>query len=585
MLSTSSIESASSATYSYGPQSVGAKLLINPDTAALAVPVVCSFDVETDGSQQQNFVGIAICPSLSEVWYFTELSSFVIKILTTSKLIGHGLKADLKFAKNAGVDIPFENIYADTQLMSYCIDSSKMKHGLKALCFENFASKWPTYEEMTENHKVSLAIQPVEKVANYCGRDALETLKLFNHLYRKMTEAQKRLHWNLELPETLILFLREVKGITVDVDYLKSLQARFEPELAHLEAHLINVGKDIGFKHQLKKSEVSEFNPNAPAQGVTFFNLLGIEVEDVAAQTMEPHYGHPVVDTFAEFKHLSKIKGTYVDSILEIESLPLIHTDFTQTVTMTGRLSSRDPNLQNIPSKGEYGDLIREMFVARDGMTFLDADFSNMELRVAAHFSQEPVWLEAFNNGKDVHQATADKIKKDRKVGKLFNLSVVYGVGSAKLAKSLGCTVPEADRQLADYWRGLPQLRDWIERTKRDAKRAGGVRTLLGRFIPYPMLQSSNKWQRFEAERQCVNAIVQGSSAEITKMSDVALYKAGVIPLLCVHDEHLIEVVDNSHEIERVSAITKDCMENSVKLSVPMIADLGVGKSWKKAKQ
>jgi DNA polymerase-1 len=589
------LETLSLESYSFGPHTLGAKVTINPKLENLPLPDLITFDVETDGSKEQNFVGIGICPNLKEVWYFTELNSQVIRLLSGCKLIGHGVKADLAFLKNAGFEVPLQNIFADTELMSYCMDSSKHKHGLKTLAGEIFSHKWPTYQEMTENHKVHLGLQPVEKVANYCCMDALETLRLFYHFTKHMTATQKKLHYLLELPVTKILYLRELKGVMIDVEYLKGLRAEMMPRQDQLEAQLIDKAFEIGFKHKLKKKVVErkDFNPNSPEQAVTLFNMLGMDVDSAKAEVREAYMDNPTVAKFDEYKRLKKLTSTYIDGMLELPTLPLIHSEFTQTVTITSRLSSREPNLQNIPSRGEYGPMFRKMFIARPGHIFLDGDYSAMDLRTAAHFSQEPVYLDAFLNGRDPHKETAskifkvalDKVTKDqRNAAKTINFGVLYGEKERKLAKQLKMSEEQAIKLLDDYWQGMATLKKWIDQTKWTLKKKGGVSTLMGRFIKYPAIYAPNKYARWEAERQCVNAIIQGSNAEILKIADIKLYEAGVLALLPIHDELLVEVADNEEAIQHTARVMQNAMQNAVTLTVPMTVEVSKGKSWKEAK-
>jgi len=588
-------EQLSLESYSYGPHTVGARLTINPNLENLQLPDLITFDVETDGSKDQVFVGIAICPNLQEVWYFTELSPTVKRLLSGCKLIGHGLKADLNFLTNAGLEVNLANILADTMLMSYCMDSSKRQHGLKILAKDTFSHVWPTYEEMTENHKVHLGLQPVEKVANYCAMDALETMRLFYHYTRVMSVAEKKLHYLLELPVLKILFLRERKGVMIDVDYLKGLRAEMMPQQDQLEANLINKALDIGFKHKLKKRVIEgvAFNPNSPEQAVTLFNMIGINVDSTKSDVREPYLDNPVVATFDEYKKLKKLTSTYIDGMLELPTLPVVHSEFTQTVTITSRLSSREPNLQNIPSRGEYGPMFRKMFIARPGHIFLDGDYSAMDLRTAAHFSQEPVYMEAFLNGRDPHKETASKIfkvsldavtKDQRNAAKTINFGVLYGEKERKLAKQLHLSEELATDLLNDYWEGMGTLKKWIDQTKWTLKKKGGVSTLMGRFIRYPAIYADNKYVRWEAERQCVNAIIQGSNAEILKIADINLYRNGVLALLPIHDELLAEIPDNEAAISSTAAIMKSAMENAVRLTVPMTVEVSKGHSWYEAK-
>lgn len=556
---------------------------------------VYSVDVETDGTTDQKFVGVAICSSLTDVYYFTKIDQRLRTLLTTKKLVGHSFKDDIHFLHTAGVDVPLQNFVCDTMLMSYIKDSSRRKHALKPICEELFGHVWPSYEDMTYGYKVSLRDVPVDYVARYCGMDALEAFRLFLYYLARQSPAEKKLLFQMEMPENRVLTKREERGIMVDVKYVNELRDKLKPELDHLEALLVNKAIDIGFEHKLKKSKVAgaDYNPNSPPQGKTFFNKLGFEVDGAAAEDLEPYSNDPVVAVHQEYKHISKLITTYLNGMLEIPSLPTIHTRFNQTVVITGRLSSSDPNLQNIPSKGIYGSMFRKMFIARPGCTFLDADYSQMDLRMAAHMSQDEVMLDAFHKGLDIHLATAAEVfgkrldqvtKSERTAAKTINFGVVYGEGAKKLARQLGISEGQAQTFLDKYFKRLHKLEKWITSTKRLAHRKGGVSTLMGRFIQYPALYNPNKWVQYEAERQCVNAVIQGSNGDILKLVDDQLDRRGVLALLTVHDEFLVEVPNNCTDIVRTADIMKEAMENTVKLSVPLTVDVCVGPDWAAAK-
>lgn len=572
---------------------VGAQLHIDEFPSELRD--VYSVDVETDGTEKQGFVGVAICGDLEHVYYFTKLSEPLIEILKTKKLVGHSFKDDLHFLKAANILIPTENFVCDTMLMSYVKDSSRRKHGLKPICQELFGHVWPTYEDMTYGHKVSLRDVPVDYVARYCGMDALETFRLFLFFLKHLTKTEKRILHQMEMPENRILFKREDCGILVDEEYVKALRERLKPELSHLEALLVNKAVDIGFSHKLKKgtTRALQYNPNSPPQGKAFFNMLGFEVDGASAEDLEPYSNDPVVAFHQEYKHISKLITTYLNGMLEIPSLPVVHTRFNQTVVITGRLSSSGPNLQNIPSKGIYGPMFRKMFIARPGYTFLDADYSQMDLRMAAHMSQDEVMLEAFHKGLDIHQSTAAEVfgrkldqvtKAERNAAKTINFGVVYGEGAKKLGRSLGISEEKAQEFLDKYFKRLWKLEKWITSTKRLAHKKGGVSTMIGRFIKYPALYADNRYVRFEAERQCVNAVIQGSNGDILKLVDDQLDRRGVLALLTVHDEFLVEVPNNRADIIRTAAIMKEAMENTVRISVPLTVDVCVGSNWADAK-
>lgn len=253
-----------------------------------------------------------------------------------------------------------------------------------------------------------------------------------------------------------------------------------------------------------------------------------------------------------------------------------------ETGISTGRLSSSGPNLQQIPTRTEEGKLLRELFVPEPGRVLIDADYSQIEYRLLAHFTKEPVLVEAFKNGKDVHEETGRLLGVDRDTGKTLNFAAIYGAQAAKIARTAKITEEEAKRFLETYWRKLPSVTAWIRRVKYEASKKKGVFTLMKRWVPIDGFDSRKKYDRWGAERKAVNYLIQGSAAEIMKMAMIELRKKGFLPLLTVHDELLFEADGQGDYLEEERI--KQIMESVVTLDVPLVAEVGIGGNWGNAK-
>jgi DNA polymerase-1 len=293
---------------------------------------------------------------------------------------------------------------------------------------------------------------------------------------------------------------------------------------------------------------------------------------------------------------LEKLVSTYTEGLIELPTMPHVFTTYNQIVEdvngnergiSTNRLSSSRPNLQQVPTRTDEGMKIRELFIPSKGKILIDADFSQIELRLLAHFTKDRLLLSAFREGKDLHTETAKVIfnkpevtDSERHIAKTFSFAILYGAQKEKIAKTIKTSVEEAERLLANYWRALPSVISWVNRTKYEARVKRGVFTLNKRWIPLPGITSQNKWEVMSWERKAVNYVIQGSAAELLKLSLIKLWETGYKVLLTVHDEFLIEC-DREEEKDKI----KTLLENIVTLDVPLVADIGTGLNWKEAKQ
>ena len=567
---------------SWGPSTHGVPVVINEQPISLNN--IVAIDIETD--EADHFVGGAIYDGGKLIYYYTSATDFVAQ-LVGKKLIGFNVKADLNWLRMMGHKVQSSDIYADPMIMSYVVNANRESQTLKDIAADVLKWHWPTYREMVGKGraKQTLDKQDIERVAEYCGMDTLAAWKLYEHFNRTFNKCQRDLYENLELPVYRMLWDMEQTGIQIDLAKLEQLDKDFGAEVIQKGARL--------------RAYSLSWNPNSPQQTLKVLADNGIHVPKTDKPTLLPHIKHPLVADLLAYRKVMKLHSTYVTAFKALTSLPLIHTTFNQVAydsesgdmrgIRTGRLSSNNPNLQNIPSKkkGEtYGERLRELFIPRNGKTFIDADYSQIEYRLLAHFSQEPSLVKGFHAGADVHEITGKLLVPNhpdfRKIGKTLNFASIYGAQAGKISATAGVTELEAQTFLDKYWEVLPQVRRWVDRTKILARSRGGVQTMSGRWIPLPDLASKNKWKRMHAERAAVNYIIQGSAADIIKVAMLELNKAGFFPLIQVHDELIFEVdpANAKADLAKIKAI----MEKVVSLSVPIIADAHIGNNWQEAK-
>jgi DNA polymerase-1 len=406
--------------------------------------------------------------------------------------------------------------------------------------------------------------------------------------------------WNLyndvELPLSQVLKEMQDAGVRIDVPMLKMAEEQLTQELLSIEQEIYS---SVGLT----------FNVNSPKQvGEVLFDHLKLDAKAKKSKTgqystseevllaLKPK--HPVVGMILEYRELKKLISTYISALPTYinPDTGKIHTTYNQTVTATGRLSSSNPNLQNLPIRSERGQLIRQAVIPDDGCLFLSADYSQIELRLMAHFSQDPHLVQAFRSGQDIHAATAAKIfnvpieevtKDQRRQAKTANFGIIYGISAFGLAQQLDCSRSEAKALIDGYFAAFPGVIDYIERQKELARRQGYAVTLFGRKRYLPDIVSHNATVRSFAERNAVNSPIQGTAADIIKMAMVTIHqrlkeeglKAQMI--MQVHDELNFNVPEN--EVDRVREIVVSEMQNVVHLTVPLIADCGVGENWLQA--
>jgi DNA polymerase-1 len=513
--------------------------------------------------------------------------------------IGHDLKADLIVLGRHGVDVNNPRGF-DTMLVSYLVDANRSSQALEPIALEQLGYKALTEDEVRGKgaKATTFAHIPVDGMLVYAGERADLALQLSERL-RPLLEKDElaSVYRDLELPLVPILAEIERTGVRVDVKSLASQSVLLDREMGDLSRRIFGLAG-------------GEFNINSPKQlAEILFEKLQLPVlkrtgtartastavdvlEELAAQ-------HDICRLILDWRGLAKLKGTYIDALPSLVNPETgrVHTQISQATAATGRLSSSDPNLQNIPIRTEIGRQIRSAFIADPGHVLISADYSQIELRVFAHLSGDETLTAAFARGDDIHDQTANKVfgpdstldpHELRRRAKIINYALLYGKTAFTLAKDIGVTQQAAQQFIDAYFAGFPRVRAFIDRTLADAQASGIVKTMFGRRRPVPELTSRNFQIRAGAERIAVNMPIQGPAADILKraMIDVHAALAATHPrarmILTVHDELLFEAP--KEEADAVAAVVKDKMSNAVKLSVPLDVDVGIGENWRDAK-
>lgn len=508
--------------------------------------------------------------------------------------------------------IELEGVVFDTMLASYVLNPEK-PHNLKDLSVRNdLVLELKSYSEVVHKGK-TIAEVDIPTVGYYCGQQVQATFQLVEKLSAKLQQVPALQKLLLEVEQHLepILAEMEYRGIRIDSKYLKELSQQLQKDLAKIEAQAYQEAGD-------------KFNLGSPKQvSQLLFEKLGLDTKksrkiktgySTDAATLEKLQGdHPVVDSILQYRTLDKLKSTYVDALPQLvrADTQRVHTDFNQTVTGTGRLSSSNPNLQNIPIRTEFSRQIRKAFLPAEGWLLVSADYSQIELRILAHMSQEPVLVEAYQQNEDIHTVTARLLfekstvtPEERGLGKVINFGVIYGMGAQRFARSAGVTNAEGKEFIQRFYRRYPGVFAYLERVKKEAIARGYVETILGRRRYFEFEDSTlqkrkgshpeeidlNKLNlgRNDAGilRAAANAPIQGSSADIIKVAMVKLHEVlhnyqGRL-LLQVHDELVFEVPPE--EWEMLQSEIKTAMESAVELTVPLVVDIHAGENWMDAK-
>jgi DNA polymerase I len=571
-----------------------------------------AFDTETTGLDQHEaeLVGMSFSCKKGEGYYvnvpqnFEEAKAIVQEFKplfdnNTIVKIAHNFKYDYAVLTRYGIEItpPF----TDTMIMHYLLQPD-MKHGMDFLS-ETYLQYQPVSIETLIGKKgknqLSMVDLEPQRISDYASEDADVTLRLY-HLFQQDIEQQdslKHLLNDIELPLTKVLAKMEREGICLDVNALKDFSAELEKDISVLEKTIIELAG-------------TEFNIDSPKQlGDVLFEYMKIDAKVKKTKTgqystneetlLKIQDKHEIIGKILEYRSLKKLKSTYVDALPELVSdkTKRIHTNYMQTVAATGRLSSTNPNLQNIPIRSEKGREIRKAFIPRDSEhIIMAADYSQIELRIIAALSQDESMLEAFNNGEDIHAATAAKVfdvplaevsRDMRSKAKMVNFGIIYGISAFGLSQRLNISRTEASEIIKSYFEKYPKIKQYMDNNINYAREHGYVETIMKRRRYLSDINSANAVMRGYAERNAINAPIQGSAADIIKVAMINIQREleqqhfQSKMLLQVHDELLFDA--KKDELEKLKSVVKQQMESAVKLSVPLTVEVGVGENWLEA--
>jgi DNA polymerase-1 len=550
-----------------------------------------------------KLVGVGFCVKPGEACYIpAELvlkSDELKKVLNEGKIkkTGHNIKYDSQILSTN--NLALSPIYFDTMIASYLLNAGTRQHNLEALAFNELGYQMQPIKDLIGKGKSQTTMDKVEpgKVSWYCCEDVDMTLRLKELFEPQLKEeGLEKVFYDIEMPLVEVLSLMELNGIKLDAKFLNRLSAEAEIGIKDLESRIYKLAD-------------GEFNINSPKQmKEVLFDKLKLEpVQNrknksglsTAAGELEKMKGqHPVIDKILEYRELAKLQSTYLLALPELvnKKTGRIHTSYNQTIAATGRLSSTDPNLQNIPVRGEgMGSKIRQAFVAEKGFKFLSIDYSQIELRIVAHLAKDQNMLRVFKNGEDIHTNTAvsifgvksNEVTPDmRRDAKTINFGILYGLSSFGLSSRIGqVNRAEAKEFIAKYFAAYPKVEEYIEQIKLQVNEEGFVRNELGRIRKFPEIRSSQFFVRAAAERAAVNFPIQSLAADVIKVAMINIFKEigklgnkEIKMLLQVHDELVFEVEED--KVENWAKKLIPMMENAIKLSVPVRVEAKVGDNW-----
>jgi DNA polymerase-1 len=588
---------------------------LNELVKTLSQQKLIAIDTETNSLNEieAKLVGISVCYKEGEAYYIPiahergeQLSLKVIQeslgpIFKDKNIfkIGQNIKYDYVVLKNAGIEVT--PIMFDTMVGAYLINPNARAQSLNELAFMELGIEMVSISELIGKGKDQITFDKVEieKASLYAAEDADITLRLYNHI---SSDLEKQgfgdLMSKIEAPLIPILGDMEINGIKIDEKILNELSTSTGKRLSILEEEIYKVAGEkfnIASPSQLQKILFDKLQLHEKINKKELKKLASGGYSTGADELEKLRDTHEIIEKIFEFRELSKLKNTYLDALPKLINMRTgrIHTSFNQAVVATGRLSSSNPNLQNIPIRGEVGREIRKAFVSENGYSILSADYSQIEMRVIAHISTDEEMIKVFREEKDIHTATAakvygvaeSKVTKDmRRNAKAVNFGIVYGISPHGLRRQTGMSYEDAQNFINKYFEIHPDIKKYMDEAIEVARSRGYAETLFGRRRYLPDLSSTNFILRGSAERMAINMPIQGSAADLIKLAMIEIYKElpKISPktrlLLQVHDELVFEALDE--DIDRVSLFVHDKMENVLKLDVPILAEVGVGKNW-----
>ncbi len=598
------------ATISFKHHTISNKQELDDTIASIPADAIVAFDTETTGldTRMAQMVGFSFAFSEHDAYYVPVGHSYLgvekqvslddallalRELLYTHKIVGQNLKFDFSLLYHA---YSFDKLYpyADTMIMAWLTDPGS-RVGLDALAKKFFKYEMKPFKELVKKGQNFSSVD-IASASFYASEDAWMTWMLYGAIKKKMElasighlldEAK-----NVEYPFINVLIGMESRGIKIDKEILKQLQHKLKKDLDELTQEIYTLAN-------------TEFNIRSTQQlGVVLFQQIGLKggkktktgysTNEAVLSSLKDE--HEIIPKILEYREYQKILSTYVDPLLKLASeddLSRIYTSFIQTGTATGRLSSKDPNLQNIPVRSALGRSVREAFVPRDGYKLVSIDYSQIELRLLAHFSQDAALLDAFKSGTDIHLATSVKLfgeeeaKEKRNFAKSVNFGLLYGMGPKKLSEELSISTAQAKEIIANYFASFPTVKNYLEGIQERVKIDGYVETVLGRRRIFDY-DSANGMQKAAFMRESVNTVFQGSAADLIKLSmnqiDSMIEEESLEAhmLLQIHDELIFEIKDGQMDV--LSKRFAYTMENVMQLDVPLVCSVSTGNSWSELK-
>ncbi|MES2204333.1 MAG: DNA polymerase I, partial [Pseudomonadota bacterium] len=587
---------------------------LNSWAEKLKTAELISFDTETTSVDymQAKLVGFSFAITTDEACYvplahdyenaptqinFLDAIAIIQPILenTAIKKIGQNLKYDYEVLKNMGITL--RGIIGDSMLESYIYNSTATRHDMDSLAHKYLHHQTIKFEDIAGKgaKQITFNLVPIEQAGPYAAEDAAIALELHQYFSSRLEEKPAKILSEIEVPLITVLAEIELNGVGIDKLQLEQQSLELGDRLKQLETEIYQLAGAI-------------FNINSPMQlQEILFDKMCLPVlkktpkgqpstaEEVLAELA---LDYPLPKCIMEYRQLNKLKSTYTDQLpKQIDTnTGRVHSSFHQAVAATGRLSSSNPNLQNIPVKTEAGRKIRKAFVARRGYKIIAADYSQIELRIMAHLSNDPGFQHAFQNNLDIHKATAAEIFNvpleevtplQRRSAKAINFGLIYGMSSFGLAKQLGLERGAAQNYINRYFERYPGVKKYMDDIRQLAHKQGYVETFFGRRLYLPSINADNKMQQQAAERMAINAPMQGTAADIIKLAMIRvhewlnIHEPKTIMIMQVHDELVFEVPEEN--VQSIIEKLKPIMEGAATLSVPLIVDVGVGDNWDEA--
>lgn len=575
-----------------------------------------SFDTETTSLNFVNaeLVGVAFAVKAGEAFYVPVGHDYpnapqqipkdiVIQHLkallenTELTVVGYNLKYDINVLAKYGIQLKAK--FFDTMLESYVLNSTSTRHDMDSLSLKYLSRRTILFEDIAGKASQQLSCNQIsiEKVGEYAGQDADVTLQLHQYFMPKLTEKTNLMKvLNLiELPLLPVLAEMEYNGVSVDVKKLRDLSEEFAKRIKELEveAHRL-AGQEFNLSSPKQLQEIFYQKLNLPIQRKTAKGQPSTSEEVLQELALD----YPLPKVILEHRTLTKLKSTFTDALMQQidPKTQRVHTSYNQAITSTGRLSSTDPNLQNIPIRTEAGRRIRQAFVARHGYKIVSADYSQIELRIMAHLSQDKNLVKAFAEDSDIHRATAaevfnvplDKVTAEqRRSAKMINFGLIYGMSTFGLARRLGVPREVAQKYIDLYFQRYPGVKHYMESICAVARQQGYVETLFGRRVYVPEIYTSNLMRRRAAERAAINGPMQGTAADIIKiaMAEIDKWikysKLDIKMIMQVHDELVFEIAEK--DVEKAIPPIRSAMSHAIELKVPILVEIGIGDNWDEA--